>query len=175
MEAVFSERELEDFLCEGKNLEKYLGLKFVARQVNIAPAGIVDILAYDKSTKTWVIIELKQGPLDHWALMQGMSYLNFYQSVRKYSYISPHARSFGLLLIGDNLESSLDKVIDSFIKNTIRDGKITYSLFNLDFESGISFKYSSARQNEYSRKITALVSKITDIRLSNIIKASNRS
>jgi hypothetical protein len=43
MQIIFSEKELEDFLCQDNNLQKYLRSRFVARQVNIAPVGIVDI------------------------------------------------------------------------------------------------------------------------------------
>ena len=156
MQITFSERELEDFLCTGKNLEKYLGLKFIARQVNIAPAGIIDILAYHCPTDTWIIIELKKDVLDLAALGQGLSYLNFYQETKKHvtDYSSfQRSRKFTLLLIGNHLEPSLHKIVKNFSNNDPSDGDLMYCLFNIDFESGVSFKFYNKSQSCYESQI----------------------
>jgi len=156
MQITFSERELEDFLCTGKNLEKYLGLKFIARQVNIAPAGIIDILAYHENSDIWVIIELKKDLLDLSALVQGLSYLRFYQSTKKYitDYKSfQRSRKFCLLLIGNHLDTPLHKVVKNFSDNEFSDNEIMYSLFNINFEEGISFKFYNKSQSDYESRI----------------------
>lgn len=147
MQIVFSEKELEDFLCEGDNLKKYLGLRFVARQVKIEPIGIIDILAFDWDSKSWVIIELKKGRLDCLALSQGLSYLNYYKSVSNYKdYINPlEKRKFKLLLIGDSLDYSLERCVQIFDNYFVDDWDIYYSLFNFDFNSGVSFTYRDVK------------------------------
>lgn len=143
MQIQFSEKELEDFLCKDGNLKKYLGLRFVARQVSIPPIGIIDILAFDWDSKSWVIIELKKDLLDTSALCQGLAYLNYYK------YLSNHKgnkRKFKLLLIGQNLDSSLYKNTH-FFNNSLSDSwDIYYTLFSLDFASGIDFRYPSRQQ-----------------------------
>lgn len=143
MQITFSERELEDFLCEGKNLQKYLGLIFVARQVKVDRVGIVDILAFDWDSKSWVIIELKKAKLDCYALAQGLSYLNYYKTVSSYKdYIdASKKRRFKLLLIGDSLDDNLQKSVQHFDGNFSDNWDIYYSLFGLDFSSGISFEF----------------------------------
>lgn len=152
MQIVFTEKELEDFLCQDKNLKKYLGLTFVARQVKIEPIGIVDILAFDWDSKSWVIIELKKDLLDASALCQGLSYLNYYKSTSNYkNYVMTlgcdhNFRKFKLLLIGQNLEQSLHKNIRYFDKCFCDDWDIYYTLFDVKFDSGISFSFLNENQ-----------------------------
>lgn len=156
MHIEFSEKELEDFLCKDNNLEKYLGLKFIARQVNIAPAGILDILAYDENNKIWVIIELKKGLLDLTALAQGLSYLRFYQETKKditNFKTFQRSRKFCLLLIGSNLDNPLRKVVKNFSDYESEDGKLMYSLFNMELESGVSFSFYNCEQNAYDKRL----------------------
>lgn len=156
MQIIFSEKELEDFLCEGNNLENYLGLKFIARQVKIEPAGIIDILAYSSNSNCWVIIELKKENLDLSALAQGMSYLKFYQETkkliqnRKISF--QRKRNFALLLVGQNLDYFLHKIVDHFDCD-VSDNALMYSLFAVDFENGISFSFFNTFQEKYSEQI----------------------
>ena len=150
MQIIFSEKELEDFLCEGKNLQKYLGLIFVARQVKIDRVGIIDILAFHRDSKSWVIIELKKAKLDCCALAQGLSYLNYYKTVSNYKdYIdASRKRKFKLLLIGDSLDNNLRKILNNFGGSFSDDWDIYYSLFGIDFSSGISFNFID-KDNEY--------------------------
>ena len=152
MQIIFSERELEDFLCKENNLKKYLDLEFVARQVSIPPAGIIDILAYHKESKSWVIIELKKDLLDLSALAQGMAYLRYYQELKKFNYVQRNRlRNFSLLLIGSNLDESLEKVVALYEKKGIfENSKIYYKLFGVDFASGISFDFFNPGELRYS-------------------------
>jgi len=154
IEINISEKELEDFLCFGENLEKYLGLKFIARQVQIPPAGIVDILAYDKESKCFVIIELKKDLLDANALIQGMAYLKYYQEIKKLNYFTmSRKRNFSLLLIGKNLDDNLIKIIKLLHEQEIEDNKIYYKLFGLRISSGINFDFYNVKQETYDEKI----------------------
>lgn len=154
IEINISEKELEDFLCFGKNLEKYLGLKFVARQVQIPPAGIVDILAYDKKSKCFVIIELKKDLLDTNALIQGMAYLRYYQEIKKLNYFTmSRKRNFSLLLIGKNLDNNLIKIIEHLYHQGLEDNKIYYKLFGLRISSGINFDFYNVDQETYNDKL----------------------
>lgn len=157
MQIQFSEKELEDFLCKDKNLEKYLGLKFVARQVNISPVGIIDILAYDKKAKCWVIIELKKANLDIYAYVQGMSYLNFYKKTKSEIEVKglSRKRDFALLLVGDNVDSSIHKVVKhyNFHDEWIISNETHYALFGVDFEKGIDFTYQNPTQIDFQDKI----------------------
>jgi hypothetical protein len=155
MQITFLERELEDFLCTGKNLEKHLELRFIARQVNIAPAGIVDILAYSKQSKCFVIVELKKELLDSSALLQGLAYLRYYRDVRGFNLVHRRkSRKFSLLLIGQNLSSDLTKVINYSDEDTyFNDQECYYKLFNLNFEKGVSFDYFSKEQENYQTRL----------------------
>lgn len=155
MQITFSERELEDFLCTGKNLEKYLDLKFIARQVNIPPVGIVDILAYSKDSSCFVIIELKRDLLDSSAFIQGLSYLRYYQEVRSFNLIHrKRSRRFALLLVGQNLSHDLIKVVspaeyDCHFFNYA----VYYKLFSVDFQKGVNFGYFLPPQKDYENKL----------------------
>jgi len=160
MQITFSEKELEGFLCKGKNLEKYLGLKFIARQVNIPPAGIIDILAYHLRSKCWVIIELQKANLDAYGLIQGLSYLRFYKDIKSHIRTSKikRKRNFCLLLVGNYLDFSLEKVVRHFDLDDdfIDEESIYYTLFNIEFDKGIGFDYSSQSQATYEEKINEL-------------------
>lgn len=158
MQITFSERELEDFLCTGKNLEKYLGLKFVARQVNIAPAGIIDILAYHKQSKTWVIIELKKDIIGDGALLQILSYLNYYKATNpEFEYKDfLRKRKFSGLLVGSSLDHNsnfIRKILCSKHSLSHREGAICYTLFRINLETGISFDYMSPFIDSYTREL----------------------
>lgn len=148
MQITFSERELEDFLCTGKNLQKYLGLIFVARQVRIEPMGIIDILAFDWDSKSWVIIELKREKLDLYALAQGLSYINFYDKVSNYKDYYSHSkvRKFKLLLIGQTLDKSLEKIARYFGGGFDDNWSIYYKLFGFNLEGGLCIHYQCPQQ-----------------------------
>ena len=158
MQITFSERELEDFLCKDKNLQKYLGLIFVARQVRIEPMGIIDILAFDWDSKSWIIIELKKERLDLYALAQGLSYLNFYEKKSNYKDYYSHSktRKFKLLLIGQTLDKSLEKVACYYDGCFDDNWSIYYKLFGIDFKSGISFDCQSLEQEAIQDSISGM-------------------
>jgi hypothetical protein len=155
MQIVFSEKELEDFLCQDNNLKKYLNLEFIDRQVNIFPAGIIDIFAYDRDSNCFVIIELKKDLLDNNALIQGMSYLKYYQDVRKFNFVHrKKTRNFALLLIGQNLSQDLSKIVNhNEIDCIFKDNHIYYNLFGLDLKKGIDFTFYSKGQSNYDYQI----------------------
>lgn len=152
----FSEKELEDFLCRDNNLEKYLGLKFHARQVR-TPVGIIDILAYgprwveadpdyyvDRRYRQWFIIELKKEKIDTDAYFQAMRYKHFFNSCRN----SCGSRTYIPLLIGNGLENKLDFVVNKFEpkQQVYYKHGIFYTCFSFDFETSISFNYISPSQ-----------------------------
>jgi hypothetical protein len=156
MQITFSEKELEDFLCKDDNLMTYLKLKFIARQVRLGSDGIIDILAYHKSNKCFVIIELKRATLDANALLQGLNYLNFYQKTSKdiTNYTTfQRSRKFCLLLIGSDLDPCLHKIV-SHGDDDYQDGGLTYTLFNMNLDSGINFKYYNKNQSEFDEKLS---------------------
>ena len=143
-----SEKELEDFLCSNNNLEKYLNLKFIARQVSIPPVGIVDILAYHKESKCWVIIELKKDSLDASAFCQLSSYLNYYKKTKSfinYKYFQ-RERQFCGLLIGNDLDSNLIKCVDYY--SGVNCNIINYRLFSATLENGIQFDWYNNEQQD---------------------------
>jgi hypothetical protein len=166
MQITFSERELEDFLCTGKNLEKYLGLKFVARQVRIEPIGIIDILAYHKASTTWVIIELKKGVLDPNSFCQISSYVNFYKETKSLIDVKNfrRERTFCGLLVGDSLDSNLHKCVSHYSTNDdwIKQNLISYCLFNMSFTDGIDFTYYDKSQKIIEDRIGE-IGEINDI------------
>lgn len=155
MQITFSERELEDFLCTDKNLEKYLGLRFIARQVSIPPVGIIDILAYSIDSNCFVIIELKRDLLDSSALIQGLSYLKYYQEIRSFNFIHrKRSRKFSLLLVGQNLNQDLVKVVSHAEDGcSLYENIIYYKLFSVDFKKGIDFGYFLPSQINYEKKL----------------------
>lgn len=157
-EINFQEKELEDFLCDGGrkgNLLKYLGLELIARQFQI-DNNFIDILAYSKYDKSFVIIELKRNNLDYNAYFQCLKYIQkFKHKYYKFNVIG--------LLIGQKLSNELEDII-YFINpktNTIKDVKnistIFYNLFNLDFKNGISFNYYNVNQYNIQRNKWKLI------------------
>lgn len=150
-----SEKELEDFLCSDNNLEKYLSLKFIARQVSIPPIGIIDILAYHKESKCWVIIELKKDSLDTSAFCQLSSYLNYYRKTKSFIDVKNFhkERKFCGLLIGSSLDINLIKCVDY---SDFSCHVITYRLFRFTLENGIKFSYCNPEQLSLQNKLDNL-------------------
>ena len=166
-EINFSEKELEDFLCNGGrkgNLKKYLNLEFISRQVNCS-TGIIDILAYSKIKKSFIIIELKKDNLDYKAFFQAHKYLRAFDY--KYNccekillknkfgkeYLKRKKR-FILLLIGRNLSDELYYSVDhyeedsEFSTNEPESNIFQYALFGFNFRNGISFDWYNKVQEE---------------------------
>lgn len=143
MEIVFQEKELEDFLCRDGNLEEYLGLRFVARQVK-TPNGIVDILAYNPDTKSFVIIELKRDQIDLAALVQITRYRHYFQSQRQPKH-GMRGRNFQCLLIGKSLHSDLNFIVE-YWESEHDYGRIFYRLYGIKFDQPLSFCWHSLNQ-----------------------------
>ena len=164
-----SEKELEDFLCSNNNLEKYLGLKFIARQVSIPPVGIIDILAYHKESKCWVIIELKKDSLDALAFCQLSSYLNYYRKTKSFiDYKNfQRKREFCGLLIGQNLDSNLVKCVNYYAG--INCDIINYRLFSATLENGIQFTWRNSEQMDIENSLVEILYK-NDSKHNNILE-----
>lgn len=148
----FSEKELEDYLCadDGQALWEHFDLRFVARQVKTS-LGIIDILAYCKFSKTWVIVELKLDKLDYKAFFQAQRYKHFCEMEwpgRK------EQRKFVTLLVGSNLSEELFYSVRYFNRADYQQerrplyGQNFYRLFAWNFEDGISFEYQNAEQTK---------------------------
>jgi hypothetical protein len=155
-----TERELEDWLCKDKNLEKRLGLRFVARQVN-TDVGRVDILGYRKSLNRFCIVELKVGPIDADAYFQAKRYHHFFSNMKSetayarqkypdcddYNHKKAY-REFDVLLVGASLDKKLDYSVKYWKANNYSEycQEYGYRLFSIDFDEGLSLTYSSISQ-----------------------------
>lgn len=139
-EIRFSEKELEDFLCQGDNLERYLGIRFVARQVKIANSYI-DILGYSEVHRRFVIIELKKQDLHCKAFFQVCKYAQLYQ---KKSY-----RTFARLLIGQNLHEDLFYSVEQWsgFETTGDCRPVYYALFGVKFDEPLKFNYYNVKES----------------------------
>lgn len=166
-----SKKQLEDFLCSGKNLEKYLNLKFIARQVAIPPIGIIDILAYHKDSKCWVIIELKKESLEESGFCQLYSYLNYYnitKSLIQYKDFQ-RTRKFAGLLIGSTLHNKLEKLTYFYDHSFIYSNDIRYTLFNFSLEDGVSFAFCSQSQQDIEDQLNNIAC-FNDIKREGILE-----
>lgn len=138
----FKEKDIEDFLCKDKNLENYLDLKFVARQVEIF-GFYIDILAYSIREQCFYIIELKKDLLDDKAFVQATKYRNLMDAKYKFKH------KFKTLLIGQNLSEDLFYVIDLYDSSrpTLQNNDF-YTLFNYTFDNGIGFNWHTTKEKE---------------------------
>lgn len=136
----FDEKDIEDFLCTEDHLEKYLGLKYVNRQVNI-DKFFIDILAYSPREKCFYIIELKKDELNAKAFVQALKY----HKLMSYAY--KHKHKFKVLLIGKNLNEDLHYLTTLFdYPPNKRD--FLYILYSYTFENGIAFNTYNIAQAE---------------------------
>ena len=140
IEINYQEKDLEDYLCKKENLEKWFpNLVIVKRQFQIFDFYI-DILAYDKLAKCFVIIELKKDELNANAFVQALRYKNCLES--KYL-----RRNFYIILLGKNLNSELFYCIKSYDPyDLVERGRVYYYLYNYSFEEGINFHYINTNQ-----------------------------
>lgn len=147
VEINITEKELEDFLCKDDNLENYLGITFVARQVKIEEFGYLDILGYNKITEKFVLIELKKGMLDASAYLQIERYNKAFSL--KYN------REFDKLIIGDNLHSDLHHQVQYYECDEEKPC-VTYRLYKIEFEDGITFRVYSVGQKKLQEAYESL-------------------
>ena len=139
------EKDIEDFLSDNKNLEEYLGLKFLNRQYQINKF-FIDILAYNKFEKCFYIIELKKTNLDANALVQALRY----QRLLRIKYKNKH--KFKILLIGSSLCEELFYCIHSY--SLIEENEdICYTLYHFDLKDGISFNYINREQKNIEKEL----------------------
>ena len=151
IEIDFTEKDIEDYLCKSGNLMKHLGLRFVARQVDIFGLRI-DILAYNTKDRCFYIIELKKGTLDAKAFTQAFKYCRLMNL--KYNFgkhIKRH--KFKVLLVGQDLNSELIGVLTNYGQFLPVETHYFYTLFNYDFENGISFYWYSKNEREFHNKL----------------------
>jgi|AKVG01.1.fsa_nt_gi hypothetical protein len=138
---VFTEQELEDYLCSDDNLQRHLGLRFVGRQVR-TQAGIIDILAYTKTQERFVIIELKTGLLDSKAFFQLERYVHCFEFTK--------GREPFRLLVGSELSEDLHYSVHLYRKRFC-DRFTSYALYGFDFDTPISFCYYNINQQKIER------------------------
>lgn len=152
IEINFLEKDIEDYLCEPDNLMKHFNLRFVARQVEIFGFRI-DILAYNEAEKSFYIIELKKDILDAKAFTQVYKYYKLMNV--KYNYNKKNNyHNFKMLLIGQHLSSELVGVLNNYSRYSEPSScALLYSLFNYDFDSGISFSWYSKEEREFSNNL----------------------
>lgn len=143
VEVSYAEKDIEDFLCEDKNLEKIFDFRFIDRQFKIYDF-FIDILAYSRIEHCFYIIELKKDELDSKAYTQLIKYLILMQ----HKYKTTH--SFKGLLIGKELNDDLHYIVEFYNKYNLSGNRlIKYNLFNFTLKEGISFNW----QNKEERKI----------------------
>lgn len=147
-----SEKDIEDFLCKENNLERHLGLRFLARQFT-TPLGIVDIVAYNKNTKRFVIIELKKDALDSKAFFQMERYRHYFKTSehKKWFGAPPHKeeRKFDCLLIGKDIAQDLYYSVEIWdCVDDLRYASMWYTCFSYGFDTAIAFNYSQPGQRK---------------------------
>lgn len=138
-----TEKEIED--CLAYDCERFLGLKFIGRQIS-TPAGIVDVLAQSLEDKNvYYVIEVKKDLLDSKALCQVLRYSNYFNDNKN----KDGQRIFVPLLVGANLSDDLIKSVYNFGYLAPELGRVEYTLFSLNVVSGMTFDYRNTAQAEY--------------------------
>lgn len=145
------ERDIEDYLCQTGRLEKHFGLTFIDRQIRIENFGILDILAYNKFTKCFVLIELKRDVLDATAYFQLERYGK--------AFSAKYHRKFQKLLVGKSLDALITHGVEYFDAGDHYRETTQYRLFNADLDKGVCFNYQSTHQENEADKICDLAIK----------------
>lgn len=98
--ASFSERELEDWLCEHPEfLDEFdLDYEHVGRQVRLPDGTIMDMLGWDRFYKCPVVVELKAVEADGNALTQLLSYMSAVDNSRPLSERVEETECRGILI-----------------------------------------------------------------------------
>lgn len=148
MEIKLLESEVEDYIFEEQGLEEY-GIRCVSRQVQMGDAGIVDILGWDRLSKTWVIVEIKRDGLDARTYTQAERYrlwLHEYMDARSCKRYKPFNPPY-MLLIGTVLADDL-RFIKDLTDNDDRSAMNDYYLlYNIKPQLQLGrFVSKSARQ-----------------------------
>ena len=116
----FLEKELEQFLID--NLQKFLlelgkGFFFVARQKRITLDGdsfYVDLVFYNRYTRSFVLIDLKVGKLTHQDIGQMQMYLHYYKRTQK---LSEENDPIGIILCTDKNDAVVEFTLPESEKN----------------------------------------------------------
>ena len=153
MEIKLTEKEVEDYIFEKNGLEEY-NIKCVSRQVQMGDAGIVDILGWDRESKTWVIIEIKRDGLDAKAYAQAeryRSWLHEYMDVRSTRRCKPFNPPY-TLLIGSELTDDLRFLKDLTDNYSDRSAMYGFYLFyNVSTRVHLGM-YVSKKARQYQEK-----------------------
>ncbi len=145
---TFSIEEIEIENILAWNMEKFLGLKFLQRQVK-TPAGIIDMIAKDEDNDgIYYIIELKKDILDASAFCQVHRYASYLNS----NCTKDGKRLFIPLLIGKNINDEILKCLHIYSKNShnyMDIGRTFYALYDIDAINGMSFSFQRTDQKKY--------------------------
>lgn len=143
----FAEKDIEDYLCKDSHLDIWFSdLYVIKRQYNIE-GMFIDILAYQKRFKRFVVIELKKNIIDSQAFTQVLTYKTLMEA--KF----PNRR-FTILLIAQNLDERLSYIMKEYSDDNFRRGEeFLYQLFDYDFENGISFSWFNKIQRANENKL----------------------
>lgn len=140
---TFSERDIEDILS--LNCQKFLGVRYLARQV-ATPVGIIDMIAIGRAgAGIYYVVEIKKGLLDPAAYVQVLRYSKWLNS----EYSKQGKRRFIPVLVGEHLSPSLDTLVEYFEDDYWSISRLQqplYRLFKIDPIAGISFDYSGTSQ-----------------------------
>jgi len=152
MEIKLTEKEVEDYIFEKNGLEDY-SIKCVGRQVQMGDAGIVDILGWDRESKTWVIVEIKRDGLDAKAYAQAeryRSWLHEYMDVRSAGRCKPFNPPY-TLLIGGELADDL-RFLKDLTDNDTRSAMNGFYLFYNVSPTVHLGRYVSKKARQYQEK-----------------------
>lgn len=141
----FTENCIEEHLCN--KLSEYMDLKVISRQVN-CPAGVVDILAYNREYDIYYIIELKRGIVCPFAYVQ----VNRYAEWFNHNYSKNGKRVFVPLLIGTNLHKDLIKAVKFCNLSPYDIGSTVYRVFDITIDNGFTMNLINSAQEKYENE-----------------------
>lgn len=140
-----TEKDIED--CIAYDCNGFLGLDFIARQIN-TPAGIIDVLAKSREQENvYFVIEIKKDCLNAKSLCQVLRYTAYMNNQKS----KDGKRLFIPLLIGQNLTDELIKCVH-FYDGCVDPMNIYYRIFSACPYKGLSFLYYNNIQREYERE-----------------------
>lgn len=164
IEIDFQEKDIEEYLCRNGNLTKWFPNLVVVKQQFKIFDFYIDILAYDKERKCFVIIELKKGELNASAAIQALRYKECMK--RKY-----YRHRFYILLLGHNLNPELNYFVKRYDPSIISyTYNVYYKLYDYSFEEGINFNYictSQVKTEDYLDKLQARMIEKRETQLEN--------
>tara|TARA_R100001163_G_C5059424_1_gene196118 strand:+ start:188 stop:733 length:546 start_codon:yes stop_codon:yes gene_type:complete len=124
------EIQIENEIFNRQLLLRY-GIKCLWRQVRLGYAGIADIIAYDRQTKKWVIIEVKKGVLDRSAVGQAYLYKEAFSKFLDFRScdIKMEPRDVSIVLIGGSVNGEVSRVVPRLSEPAEEICEIQYLLY----------------------------------------------